>query len=141
MPNDAQKELSEYRLEKSAAMIEKAEVLFNSHHYKGSNNRSYYAILHSLRAVLDLVGYDSKKHSGVIAEFQRAFVKTNISEREYSKMIMAASEIRNASDYDDYYIASKDEAQAQLANAKKLYTRVFSYIKGNVESEAVEGNK
>jgi len=41
---------------------------------------------------------------------------------------MSASEIRNASDYDDYYIASKDEAQVQLANAKRLYLRVCTHI-------------
>lgn len=78
--------------------------------------------------MLALIGFDSKKHSGVIAEFQRSFVKTGIFEREYSKIIMSASEIRNASDYDDYYIASKEEAYIQLINAKKLYGRVCDYI-------------
>lgn len=111
MLNEGQKELSKYRLEKAVEMIEEAEILFNNNHYKGSNNRSYYAILHSLRAVLVLIGFDSKKHSGIIAEFQRMFVKTKLFEREYSKIIMSASEIRNASDYDDYYIASREEAQ------------------------------
>lgn len=133
MLNDGQRELAKYRLEKAGEMVEEAEILFNSSHYKGSNNRSYYAILHALRAVLALVGFDSKKHSGVIAEFQRMFVKTKIFEREYSKIIMSASEIRNASDYDDYYIASKEEAQEQLMNAKKLYVRVCSYIQEEFE--------
>lgn len=100
MLNDGQKELSKYRLEKAGEMLEEADVLFQSGHYKGSNNRSYYAILHAMRAVLALEGFDSKKHSGVIAEFQRTFVKTNVFEREYSKIIMSASEIRNASDYE-----------------------------------------
>ncbi len=128
MPNEAQIELSKYRLEKSNEMLAEAEILFDNQHYKGSNNRSYYAILHALRAVLALVGFDSKKHSGIIAEFQRTFVKTEIFDREYSKIIMTASEIRNASDYDDYYIASRDEAQNQLENEKKLYSKVYTYV-------------
>ena len=128
MPNRDQIELSRYRLEKAGEMLEEAEILFSNKHYKGSNNRSYYAILHALRAVLALTGFDSKKHSGVIAEFQRIFVKTKVFEREYSKIIMSASEIRNASDYDDYYVASKDEAQVQLTNAKRLYLRVCIHI-------------
>lgn len=128
MHNKGREELSKYRLQKSKEMIEDADILFENQRYKGSNNRSYYAILHALRAVLALIGFDSKKHSGVIAEFQRSFVKTGIFEREYSKIIMSASEIRNASDYDDYYIASKEEAYIQLINAKKLYGRVCDYI-------------
>lgn len=134
MLNEGQKELSKYRLEKAAEMIEEAEILFNNNHYKGSNNRSYYAILHSLRAVLALIDFDSKKHSGIIAEFQRMFVKTKLFEREYSKIIMSASEIRNASDYDDYYIASREEAQEQLENAKKLYDRISSFIQQEFDS-------
>lgn len=133
MLNDGQKELSKYRLEKAGEILEEAEVLFQSCHYKGSNNRSYYAILHAMRAVLALEGFDSKKHSGVIAEFQRTFVKTNVFEREYSKIIMSASEIRNASDYDDYYIASKDEANNQLLNAKKLYGKVCDYLRERLD--------
>lgn len=85
------------------------------------------------KAVLALEGFDSKKHSGVIAEFQRRFVKTNVFEREYSKIIMSASEIRNASDYDDYYIASKDEANNQLLNAKKLYGKVCDYLRERLD--------
>ena len=128
MHNRDQMELLSYRLAKAEELIEEAVILFENKLYRGSNNRSYYAILHSLRAVLALVGFDSKKHSGVIAEFQRVFVKTKVFEREYSKIIMSASEIRNASDYDDYYIASREEAQSQLENAKKLYSRVNLYI-------------
>lgn len=128
MHSEEQRDLSKYRLEKAREMLDEADVLFASKHYKGSNNRAYYSILHSMRAVLALADFDSKKHSGVIAEFQRRYVKTGIFEREYSKIIMSASEIRNASDYDDYFIASKAEAQDQIENAKRFYHRVFSYI-------------
>lgn len=61
------------------------------------------------------------------------FVKTNVFEREYSKIIMSASEIRNASDYDDYYIASKDEANNQLLNAKKLYDKLCVYLRERLD--------
>lgn len=129
MHSQSQIDLSKYRLEKASEMIGEADVLFQNKFFKGSNNRAYYAILHSMRAVLALANFDSKKHSGVIAEFQRAFVKTGIFEKEYSKIIMTASEIRNASDYDDYFIASKDESELQIINAKKFHDRVYKYLK------------
>lgn len=128
MHSEVEKDLSKYRLEKAKEMLDEADVLFVSKHYKGSNNRAYYSILHSMRAVLALDKYDSKKHSGIIAEFQRRYIKTGIFEREYSKIIMASSEIRNASDYDDYFIASREETQVQIENAKQFYHRVDAYI-------------
>lgn len=35
------------------------------------------------------------------------YVKEEIFKKEYSKIIMEAFQIRNKSDYDDYFIASK----------------------------------
>ena len=38
--------------------------------YKTSLNRSYYAIFHAMRAANIIKGFDSSKHSGVIAFFK-----------------------------------------------------------------------
>ena len=39
--------------------------------YKPSLNRSYYSIFHAMRAITALEGFDSSKHSGVIAYFNQ----------------------------------------------------------------------
>ena len=41
-------------------------------------HRSYYAIFHAMRAVLALDGIDMKRHSGVMSEFRRLYIKTGI---------------------------------------------------------------
>jgi len=96
--------------------------------YKSANNRAYYAIFSSIRAVLALDGVDFKKHSGVIQYFQRTYVKTGIFDKAYSDIVMSASIIRNASDYDDFYIASRAESQEQIENAQLLYKQITEYI-------------
>lgn len=45
-----------------------------------------------------------------------------------SKMIGAAFTIRNASDYDDMFIASKDETAEQIANAEWVYKVISDYL-------------
>lgn len=81
-------------------------------------NRSYYAIFHAMHSINILEGYDSSKHSGVIAYFTQTFLKTERIDRSLARIIKKASYLREKSDYDDFYIASKEETQNQLENAK-----------------------
>lgn len=43
-------------------------------------------------------------------------------------MITRADQIRNASDYDDFYVASKEETKQQVENAEKIVEKVSNYI-------------
>lgn len=47
----------------------------------------------------------------------------------FSEIIQKASFIRNESDYSDFYIASKEEAKEQAANAVRFYEEVVKYLK------------
>lgn len=97
--------------------------------YRTALNRSYYAIFHAMRAANILEGYDSSKHSGVIAFFNKTFLKENRMERSLSQIIKDSSYLREKSDYDDFYIASKTEAELQLKNALSFVDAVESYLK------------
>ena len=46
--------------------------------------QAVYAVFHAMRAVLILDGFDSKKYSGIISEFQRLYIKTGIFAKETS---------------------------------------------------------
>ena len=50
---------------------------------------------------------------------------------DYQK-IARAEQIRNASDYDDFYIASKEETKQQVENAKYMVEKVLAYITSTV---------
>ena len=72
-----------------------------------------------MRAVLAFDGYDSKKHSGIIAVFRKDYIKTAVFDISLSDIIGTASEIRNASDYDDMFIADKAETAVLRACAEQ----------------------
>ena len=124
-----QKDYAKYRLDKSREDLDVAQLLFRQGSYRIANNRAYYSIFHALRAVLVIDNFDSSKHSGVIAEFRRRYIKEGVFPIEMSKMIGSAFTIRNASDYDDMFIASKDETAEQIANAEWVYKVISEYIK------------
>lgn len=123
-----QRDYAKYRFDKSKEDLEAAKLLFVNENYRIANNRAYYSIFHALRAVLVFDNFDSSKHSGVIAEFRRKYIKEGIFPIEMSKMIGSAFTIRNASDYDDMFIASKDETAEQIANAEWINKLVNEYI-------------
>lgn len=47
---------------------------------------------------------------------------------DYQK-VARAEQIRNASDYDDFYVTSKAEARQQVENADYIVSKIDMYIK------------
>ena len=128
MPDYSRKDLSEYRLRKSAEMLASMRRDMDAGDYASANNRAYYSIFHAMRAVLALDGEDFKKHSAVISCFSKNYLKTDVFPREYGKLISNASLIRNRSDYEDFYICSIADTKALVSGAEKFYEAVKSYL-------------
>lgn len=122
------KALSKYRFECSIEALEDAKLMYENKRYKNALNRGYYSIFHALRSVNALIGFDSGKHSGVIAYFNQNFVKTGIFNKKLSKIIRLASEQREQADYLDFYIASKEEAEQQIERASELQNEIQAYL-------------
>ena len=127
MQYDEKKALSAVRLEHAKECLGAAKSLQNSENYKSAANRSYYAIFHAMRAVLAFDGIDMKHHSGVISEFRKLYIKTNIFDIKLSQIISVLFDIRTESDYDDFFIISKSEVQEQIENAEYFLNRVKTY--------------
>ena len=75
-----------------------------------------------------------KKHSGVIAEFRKNYLKTEILPKELSSIIDGLVEVRQGSDYDDFYLISKSEVEEQLIQAEKFVSEVEHYLSGIYQS-------
>ncbi len=121
------KELAGYRMERAKEMLGAAKGNLEIGQYRTSLNRSYYAIFHAMRAANILKGFDSSKHSGVIAFFNKEYLKANVIDRNLSVIVKNSAFLREKSDYDDFYVASKKEAEKQLADAEKFLLAVETY--------------
>lgn len=97
--------------------------------FKLSLNRSYYSIFHGMRAVNVLDDFDSSKHSGVIAHFNQFHVKEGHFPKEASKIIRTASEMREHADYEDFFVASRQDAEEQYLKAEKFHSLISEYLK------------
>ena len=128
MDNKEVEVLARYRLAQSKENLEEAEALFQINKFKGSDNRAYYAIFHAIKAILALDQTDFKKHSSVIAYFNKEYISKNIFPRELGKRVSEARFFREKSDYVDFYIVTKEEAQMQIETAKLMIETAEKYI-------------
>ncbi|MBI5874487.1 MAG: HEPN domain-containing protein [Deltaproteobacteria bacterium] len=125
---DERATLIAYRLDTAKEKLKSAIDLLENGDYKDSVSRSYYAIFTAARALLATKQLDSSKHSGVIALFNQHFVKTGIISREASKWIEQAKNFRERADYGDFFVVSKEEADAQIQSAKKFIAEMENVI-------------
>ncbi len=110
-----------------------ARILLAAEEYKSANNRAYYAIFYAVNAVHVLHGSAFKRHKDVIGNFNKNYVKTEIFPREIGRKIGEAEEIRHASDYDDFYIASRKESERQVAVADEFIQLIEKYCKEQMD--------
>ena len=121
-------DLIKYRLTSAKEKLASAKLLLDAGLYKDSVGRSYYAIFSAIRAVLAIRQVDFSKHAGVIAYFQKEYIKTEIFDKKYLKYLQQAFQIRNSCDYDDFFIVSKQDAEEQYERAIEIVTSIEEYI-------------
>ena len=122
-----QRDLVLYRIETSKSDIKAAEILLNAREFRGANNRAYYGIYHAVSAIHALDGNAYKRHKDALANFNKNYVKTEIFPRKLGKRIVESEEIRHASDYDDFYLAFKEETLKQIETAEELLMTIKEY--------------
>ncbi len=121
-------DLIKYRMSSAKEKLTSAKLLLETGMYRDSIGRSYYAIFSAIRAVLAVRQVDFSKHAGVIAYFQKEFIKTEIFDKKYSKYLQQAFQIRNSCDYDDFFIVSKQDAEEQYIRATEMLAVIEEYI-------------
>jgi uncharacterized protein (UPF0332 family) len=132
VPDESRVALAKYRLERASDELKHAEDGLKNDLLPQSISDSYYAIFHSMRAVLALDGKDFKKHSGVIANFQKDYIKEGVFDRDMSRYIQSAFDWRSDADYQDFFVVAKEDAEKQLEHAKIIYEKLRVHIEDRI---------
>lgn len=126
--DNRQDELSRYRIQEAKDSLKVAQHCLTEGLYKDSINRSYYAAFYAIKAVLALGTIDFKRHKDVVAYFNKEYVAGGIFSRELGRKLGMLKQLREKSDYDDFYIASKEQAQEQFNTAKYTIEAIEQYL-------------
>lgn len=122
--------LAKVRMERAKELLVEAKELLDRESYKSANNRAFYAIEKSVKALLATEQIEVTTHNGGLKQFNFMFIfkgDGTFTSDDYQK-IARAEQIRNASDYDDFYVASKEEARQQVESADYIVTKIETYI-------------
>ncbi|MBR4058866.1 MAG: HEPN domain-containing protein [Lachnospiraceae bacterium] len=125
---EKQRDLCIYRLKQAEETVQSAKLCKNNHFYKDAINRAYYAAFYAVKAVLAIEGIDFKRHKDVVAYFNQHYVATEMFSKECGRTLARLQRKREVSDYDDFYIASVEEAQEQIEVASNIIAEVKKYL-------------
>ena len=129
-------ELAKVRLERAKELLKDAEDLLTKESYRSANNRAFYAMEKSIKALLAVEKVEVTTHNGGLKQFNYIFIHKgngSFTVDDYQK-IARAEQIRNVSDYDDFYIASKEEANQQVDDAKYIVDKVQKYLEDEIRA-------
>lgn len=123
--------LIQYRLEQARATLRDAHMLNDQHGTPASIvNRAYYAIFYATLALIGTLKeeIDTSKHKGVIAVFNREFVKTGVFPKEMGRFLRDAFDARLEGDYRDVPKLNEQSARENLLAADEFISSVERYL-------------
>lgn len=128
MDEEAKKTDIKVIIEKGKRALEDSKILFANKRYESASSRAYYSVFHLLQAALLTHGLSFSKHSAVISQFSKIFLKTGILPKEFSKIIEKLKKARETGDYDYIQIVEEEEAKTDITEAGKVINAIEEFL-------------
>jgi len=116
--------LVRYWIEQAEEALHAARILLREGSLRGSVNRSYYAMFYAVLALLASRKEETSKHSGVIALFDRLYVRTEVFPTDFSKWLRRAFDLRTRCDYGTTLTVTTEETASQIEHASSFLSAV-----------------
>lgn len=113
---------------KAREKLKTAKIDFDNQRYDDSVSRAYYAVFHSISAVLLSKGLHFSTHGQTIGAFNKEFIKTKKFPVSFAKTIRELYKEREIGDYDFESYIGADIAQKDLAEAEKIIDACVEYL-------------
>lgn len=131
MSEDRTGDLLRYRIEQAHDTVREAEILLASEALRGAINRAYYAMFYAALALLATQQLGTSKHGGVIALFDREFVKPGTFAPALSRSLHVAFDLRQTHDYGEIIAPDRETAERLVAEARDFVNAVETYLRSN----------
>ncbi len=121
--------LIRYRLSQARESLEEAKLLLNGGmSLRSVMNRLYYALFYAVLALLQEKKIGTSKHSGAISAFDKEFIKTGIFDKDLSKTLHHAFDLRQKGDYVEQADIVKGDVDKLLPKAIDFVDKVEHYL-------------
>jgi uncharacterized protein (UPF0332 family) len=116
-------------IKRSRRYLRSAKLLIEDEDYASAISRAYYAVFYLGEALLLSKGLTYSSHQGVISGVGEHFIKTEIFEREFGKILNQAFQKRQTAEYDYDFFATEREAQEILDKAEMFFKEARKYLR------------
>lgn len=106
-----------------------ADALLGLGLFSDSISRSYYAVLHFVRALLLSRGLEAKTHAGVVHLFHAELVRPGFFPASHNRSIAGLQRAREFADYDAAVTFTRADAEACLADARALEADAGAFLR------------
>ena len=132
--DEERKLLVEFEVEKAHKLIDQFPILENAELWDTLVNRVYYAVFHAVTALLIKNGLHAGSHQGVSVLFNKHFVKENLIDEKYGRLLARLENMREKSDYTCLFETTKEEVLPMIPQAKEMISIIENLINLNKES-------
>ncbi len=115
-------------MERAEASIKAAKDLVTGGYYDFVASRAYYGAFYAATAILLCEELEFSKHSGVIVNIHREFVKTGRLDEKHGKDLNWLFELRGVGDYGATVHVSKQDADKAISVAEEFLGTVKKLI-------------
>lgn len=112
--------LSNVRMDKAREFLADAKANLAEGRNKTSINRSYYAALNAVRAILILEGINPESHDGVVTMLSLRFVKPGLLPVDIIKKFKVLLSRRTDVDYGDFETVDTADATDAVKNSEEI---------------------
>ena len=123
---DDKKTLSDARFAKAHEALADAQANLRDGRNNTAVNRSYYAALSAVRALLILDGVNPESHAGAVTTLGLRYIRTKLLPVSVSKDFKTLMAKRSDVDYGDFESISRSEAEECVQRADRLLNQVDS---------------
>lgn len=123
-----QKDLIHYRMERAEETLQEARLMLENGHFHGAANRIHYACFYAVTALLLTRGLSSPKHRGIMALFNRPFVRKGIVSVDMGRFYAKTFDDRLEGDYGDVVELSEEDVKADFRMAQEFITQISSLL-------------
>ena len=121
---DDKKVLSDVRFAKAREALADARATLGDGRLNTAVNRSYYAALSAVRALLILDGVNPESHGGAVTILGLRFIRTKLLPVSVAKDFKTLMARRTDVDYGDFESTSRSEAEDSVQRADRLLNQI-----------------
>lgn len=115
-------------LNKANDSLKVAKHLHELKHYNDAASKAYYAVFHSLQAVLLAKNLSFSKHSAVLSAFNKEFIYGEVFGKDFYTKIVRLFKDRQIGDYEYEKRIDREGSNADVADAETIINAIGEYL-------------